>query len=78
MLSHSLSIMAFQAVSTMSTLPQSYYRAQRAYDNQDPPDDDPWRICTECGCEYDEDDQELDSKGLQICDECIRSVTGAT
>jgi len=50
---------------------QSYLRAQRAYDNQMPPDDDDTRDCDQCGeeyeCEYD-DDGDLESK---ICKACI-------
>ena len=49
---------------------RQFDKAQRQYDNQMPPDDDPTRDCDQCGEEY---EIEVDDEGdviHSICEKC--------
>ena len=39
-----------------------------------PEEDNPMRRCIRCKKEYNADEQELDSKGKDLCDECIQAI----
>ena len=52
----------------------NFDRAQRAYDNRMPPEDNPMRTCKRCKKEYNSDMQELDSEGKDLCDECLQKI----
>ena len=52
----------------------AFDRAQRAYDARMPEDESPMRVCIVCRQEFNNDTQELDSKGKDICDECLEKA----
>ena len=47
-----------------------FSKAQRAYDNQMPPDDDDTRDCDECGDEYDVERDDDGDPIHKICEKC--------
>ena len=55
----------------MSEFGRNFDAAQREYDNRMPEAENPMRVCIVCRKPYNEDTQELDSKGKDICDDCL-------
>lgn len=56
----------------MSEFGHAFDSAQRAYDNQMPPEDSTMETCDRCGREYDPEECVTPTpKGKTLCDDCV-------